>query len=537
MSEQIVDLRSVWAILRRHSRALAVAAVVGGAAGGAALQVLPTEYSSTTMVLFPAAQPGASASTNAHAIDTQVEIATSDTVLARAGQAVHPRLGAPEMADRISVESPTQDVLTITARGTTADQAERLATAVAEADIEYLQEAASGLGNDERAAIDKRKATLATSLGAVQGELTSTTERLHGEVPSSAAAKADAATLAQLTARQADLVLQIDALDKQLASQSSSSQPSAGPRLVGAASPAQTQSAVLRGMVFVGLGAASALLLGAALAILRGRREKSLRSRDQIADSIGIPVVASVQSRAPRSVAGWVSLLGSYAPSSTDTWALHQLLQRFTPDAGTGVQSSTGRRGRAQPDSPSRSSRLLVLTLDGDQQALSFGPQLASFAAANGRRTRLVTASQRQESTNALRAACSRIGDQQPRPGLTVVVDQPADALEHGDLAVQCLTVSRQQPGTLLAHVDDVVTLLVVSAGGATAEELARLALAADEAGTPLQGIVVANPDPLDRTTGRLPAERAVLAPLPSLMTGATEHGEAGVRSMQGRKR
>lgn len=537
MSEQIVDLRSVWAILRRHSRALAVAAVVGGAAGAAAVQVLPTDYTSTTMVLFPAAQPGAPAPATAHAIDTQLEIATSDTVLGRAGQTLHPPLGAAEMANLVAVESPTQDVLTITARGATAAQAEQLATAVADADIQYLQEAASGIGNDERAAVDKRKATLASSLGAVQGELATTTERLHNEVPSSPAAKADAATLAQLTARQADLVLQIDALDKQLASQSSSGQASGGPRLVGAASPAQTQSAVLRGMLFVGLGAAVALLLGAALAILRGRREKSLRSRDQIADSIGIPVVASVRSHTPRSVAGWVSLLGGYAPSSTDAWSLHQLLQRFTPDAGTGVQSSTGRRGRGSQEGSRRSSRLLVLTLDGDQQALPIGPQLASFAAGNGRRTRLVTASQRQESTNALRAACTRMGDQQPRPGLLVVVDQPAGELDHGDLVVQCLTVSRQQPGTLLAHVDDVATLLVVSAGGATAEDLARVALAADDAGTPLQGIVVANPDPLDRTTGRLPAERAVLAPLPSLMTGVTEHGEPGVGSVLGRKR
>lgn len=535
MSEQIVDLRSVWAILRRHRRALAVAAVVGGLAGVAAVQTVPSEYSSSTMVLFPAVQPGAPAPVTAHAIDTQVRIATSDTVLGRAGQTFHPTLGPAEMADRITVESPTQDVLTITARGATAAEAEQLATAVANADIDYLQNVASGLSGDVRNAMDKRKATLITSLDAVKSELSTTTARLHGQVPSSAAAKADAATLAQLTARQADLVLQVDAIDKQLSTQSAASQPSGGPRLVGAASPAQTQPALVRGTLYVGLGAASALLLGAALAILRGRREKSLHSRDQIADSIGIPVVASVQSRAPRSVAGWVTLLRSYSPNSTDSWAFHQLLQRFTPDAGTGVQSSTGRRSRTQQESTRGSSRLLVLTLDGDQQALPVGPQLASFAAGSGRRTRLVTAFERQESTNSLRAACSRVSGDQPRAGL--LVDTPDDALDHGDLVVHCMTVSRQQPEALLVHVDDVATLLVVSAGAASAEELARVALAADDAGIPLQGIVVANPDPLDRTTGRLPAERAVLAPLPSLMTGVTEHGEPGLGNVLGRKR
>jgi hypothetical protein len=53
-----------------------------------------------------------------------------------------------------------------------------------------------------------------------------------------------------------------------------------------------------------------------------------------------------------------------------------------------------------------------------------------------------------------------------------------------------------------------------------------------------LDGIIVANPDPLDRTTGRLlPAQRAVLAPLPSLMTGAPEPGEPGLSTALGKKR
>jgi hypothetical protein len=75
---------------------------------------------------------------------------------------------------------------------------------------------------------------------------------------------------------------------------------------------------------------------------------------------------------------------------------------------------------------------------------------------------------------------------------------------------------------------DPVVTLLAVTAATATAEELARAALAADDAGESIDRIVVIDPDPLDRTTGRLaPAERAQLASLPSLMTGSEIAGEA----------
>ena len=63
-----------------------------------------------------------------------------------------------------------------------------------------------------------------------------------------------------------------------------------------------------------------------------------MRSRDQIADAIGIPVVASIRSRASRSVAGWTSLLQKYAPGTVETWTLRQLVRpfvRYLEDAAT----------------------------------------------------------------------------------------------------------------------------------------------------------------------------------------------------------
>ena len=47
-------------------------------------------------------------------------------------------------------------------------------------------------------------------------------------------------------------------------------------------------------------------------------------------------------------------------------------------------------------------------------------------------------------------------------------------------------------------------TVLGVSAGGATAEELARVATAAAADGRDIYGILVANPDADDQTTGRI---------------------------------
>jgi hypothetical protein len=47
-------------------------------------------------------------------------------------------------------------------------------------------------------------------------------------------------------------------------------------------------------------------------------------------------------------------------------------------------------------------------------------------------------------------------------------------------------------------------TWLAVSAGFATADQLAALAVRCFDAGRPITAVIVANPDPVDRTTGRL---------------------------------
>ena len=48
-------------------------------------------------------------------------------------------------------------------------------------------------------------------------------------------------------------------------------------------------------------------------------------------------------------------------------------------------------------------------------------------------------------------------------------------------------------------------TLLGVSAGGATAEQLAQVAVSAATDDRQIAGMLVADPDPADHSTGRLP--------------------------------
>jgi len=56
-----------------------------------------------------------------------------------------------------------------------------------------------------------------------------------------------------------------------------------------------------------------------------------------------------------------------------------------------------------------------------------------------------------------------------------------------------------------------------------TAEQLARIAVSAAVDGREIAGILVADPDPADRTTGRVPqVARPGLRRMPTRMTGTT---------------
>jgi hypothetical protein len=68
------------------------------------------------------------------------------------------------------------------------------------------------------------------------------------------------------------------------------------------------------------------------------------------------------------------------------------------------------------------------------------------------------------------------------------------------------------------------VTVLAISPGTATAEQLARFAVSAAADGRNIAGIIVADPDSADRTTGRLPQPaRPTRRRVPTRVNGTTE--------------
>ena len=240
-----------------------------------------------------------------------------------------------------------------------------------------------------------------------------------------------------------------------------------------------------------GAGVLIGLMVGVIVALAVGRGNRRLRERDEIADSIGVPIIASVRVSHPAKPAGWTRLLDAYEPEAADAWRLHKLLREL------------GHVGLAAGDS----SSVAVLSLADDRKALALGPQLAAFAAKQGIPATLVLdARQNAEVMAALRAACA-VAPGSPgagRPDVAVINPDDEAALPADGLVVVAAVVDGQTPrvaNTLRAT----TTVLGVTSGAVTAQQLARVAASATGDGRDITGILVADPDPDDPTTGRVP--------------------------------
>ena len=171
---------------------------------------------------------------------------------------------------------------------------------------------------------------------------------------------------------------------------------------------------------------------------------------------------------------------------------------------------------------------MTVLSLSSDRGALALGPQLAVFAASLGIPTALVIGPQQEDEGNAtaaLRTACAA------QPSLRRSGQLLVSVADRGDMAWR-------QPGAKLTVVVTVVggrtprvadtlptsaTVLGVSAGAVTAVQLAGVAVGVADEGRQIDGILVADPDSADQTTGRIPQlARPAGRRTPTRLTGMT---------------
>lgn len=403
MSEQALDLRRSMRIVRRHKIIVAVFALLGLLAGAGRTMLNPPLFASTAVVALPPAT---------HDTATQVVIASSDHVLSSALNHVSPAISLPAIRGRLHVKSITTNLISISAQGKTAAQAERTANAVADSYVAYVRTADSAAGTVQARLL--QPATSATG-GSLRSHL------------------------------------------------------------------------VVAGL----LGALLGALIGAIAALAIGRTDRRLRERDEIAGVIGVPVLASIPVGHPSDATGWTKLIQNYQPGVVPAWGMRKALHYLA------LTDHWGGRGRS----------LGVLSLSSDPGALGVGPQLAAFAASLGIPATLVIGPQQDPNdTAALSAACS-VASAAPlgRPGLLrVAVGDHYNVGQQPDALVVVVGVVDGRTPRVADTMRTNVTLLAVSAGATTAEQLARVAVSAAGDDREIAGIIVADPDPADHTTGRL---------------------------------
>ena len=308
MSDQPLDLRGAVHLLWQRKFLVAAAAALGLLGGLGYAVRYPPLVSSTALVVLPSTTRDPA---------TQVVIAGSDPVLARALARIRPAISEETLTSHLQVKRPTSMIISISAQGKSAVQAEGEANAVARSYIAFASPATGPAGKVQ-------------------------------------------------------------------------------PYLLGPASDASGTPLPVHMLIIGGFGLLFGTLFGSIGVLALSRRDRRLRRRDDIADAIGLPVLASLAVRHPSDPAGWTRLLEDYQPEAADGWRLRKAL-RYLELAD--VISANG---------SADASSLTVLSFASDPKALALGPQLAIFAASFGIPVSLVVGPQQDtRATAALRAACA----------------------------------------------------------------------------------------------------------------------------------
>ncbi len=131
MSEQTLDLRRSLQIVRRHKIVVAIATVLGIACGRRVHRAHPPMLTSSALVVLPTSA--------ARTSPRRLSIAGSDPVLTGAIRQLDQPVSLQALQSRVQARSLTSNIISISAEGKTAAQAEDTANAVANSYVDYLE--------------------------------------------------------------------------------------------------------------------------------------------------------------------------------------------------------------------------------------------------------------------------------------------------------------------------------------------------------------------------------------------------------------
>ncbi|MGH9006582.1 MAG: Wzz/FepE/Etk N-terminal domain-containing protein, partial [Acidimicrobiales bacterium] len=477
MTEQLLDVKRVVNLIWRHRQPAFVVVAIFLIVASVLAVARPPRYSASSLVLLPgsaSSSTGPNGQTISNDMSTDSQIATSAVVLAPAGSKVDPSLSLGQLRQRVQADGTATNVLQITASGDTPRQAERLANAVASDLVKFVTTNGSATGESGLASLQSEAEQLTRQISTVDNEIQTTSRRTATERSSTPAGQADSALLASLTAQQSQSTLQLDNLNSQIAeAQLGASAVNAGTEVIQKATTASPPNFV-GAVLSVLIGGIIGFALVSVLIVLRYRGDPRLRRRDQIAEAVGVPVVLSLSTTRRSKTSDWAEWLGHYEPSSNERWRVRKALREI------GI-------GDGSPHT------MLVLALAGDDAGLVAAPQLAVCAATLGVSVSMNVLGKDRYAMD-LRAALKRTTASGHGPSIKNGVNRTG-------LTIMPTMVDALRPAVPTKHADS--TILVVSAGFASAEDLARVANSAADSKQPVNSIVVTNPDPVDLTTGR----------------------------------
>lgn len=487
MREQALDVRAAIQLIRRSWRVVLAFVVIGVAAAAAHELSAPKSFQAEALVLLPPSNASAAGTTGTNqTAATEARIATSAAVLAPAAHQVDPTLPLGTVQRDVSASSNTTNVLTVTARGATRHRAIALANAVARQLVEFLVTNGSQTNSSVVVGLRAEANQLSSEIHNVQGQLAAADQRVAADGATSSARQQDTALVDQLTAEKASLSLQLNTVQSQITQVSVDGVGAdAGTRVLQRATSAAPPSVVALAFPLA-LAVIGGVLVGGIVVLVWHRRDRRLWSRDAVAEAVGAPVVLALDAPIRRSVRQWVELLRDHRTSSFEQWSLRRALREM------GIAPSEG-----------RSVRVLVMASDAGGMALAI--ELAVGSATSGMRTHLSVVGEDQHIAS-LRTACARfVEGGGPRTSLTIVDPHARSSQGRPDLSVTVIGVDEHWSNVSLGGSTGTVTVLAVSSGFASGEQLAALAIAAADRGTPVAFVLVANPAAGDQTVGRFP--------------------------------
>ena len=478
MNEQPLNLRASVQEMWRRRRLLLIAAVVGALAGLLIGFLRPSEPNAVALVLLP---PSAASTGGAPADDihTGAVIARSTPVLAAAGAKVSPPLGATALRNLVTVTALSGQILQIQARAAQSSYAAQLSNAVAGSFVNYIGQLQSTSTGTGVATLQQESALFTQQIKDLQSQIDTVSSRIASEGANSSAGQQDASLLSSLQNEQNQVSLQLNNVTNQIAAAQLAN--GAGENTTRILQPATTETASKDGaLIMAGLvGALIGLLGGMAFLLVRLQRNPRLRLRDEIARAAGAPVVASLESPLCSTPSTWRDLLAT-RPRATDEWGLRHVLHLVLRET--------------------RQCQVVrVISFAGDTSALSTGPRLAVFAAASGTSTVLAPNGSEGEDRPLAPLRAAFTGWDRLARGLPLTLGLDESMAHPPQLVVSVVLTGRR---TGCSSSPSTMSLLSITPDFATRDQLAQLVLDAADSGSSLDGVVVVNPDPTDRTSG-----------------------------------